>query len=134
MPNKTWRQCCEWAISKARTIGFTSVTNAQTVEGWYRKFRKSRQLTGGNLPGKHNLPPFLQENKDVSIKIQQYARENLHQLSVELIMQYLHETVLPNMVEQKTGSKPGDEQYESDNKNVIGQYGLKLLSISTLYR
>ncbi len=38
MPNKTWRQCCEWAISKARTIGFTSVTNAQTVKGWYRKF------------------------------------------------------------------------------------------------
>jgi hypothetical protein len=36
--NITWRQCCEWVISKARTIGFTSETNAQTVEGWCRKF------------------------------------------------------------------------------------------------
>ena len=87
MPGKTWRQCCEEAISNACTIVLTSVTNPQMVKGWYRKFRLSRQLASGNLPGKHNLPPLLQENKDVSIKIQQYARENLQQLSVELIME-----------------------------------------------
>ena len=38
------------------------------------------------------------------------------------------------MVEQTTGSKPGDEMYESDRKNLLGQYGLKLLSIGTVYR
>ncbi len=39
MPGKTWRQCCKEAISNACTIGLTSVTNPQTVEGWYKKFR-----------------------------------------------------------------------------------------------
>ena len=134
MPRKTWRQCCEEAISNAHTIGLTSVMNPQTVEVWYRKFRLSRQLTSGNLPGKHNLPPFLQENKDISIKIQQYARENLQQLSVELIMEYMHETILPQMICQLTGAVPGDEQYDNDKKELLGQYGLKLLSISTVYR
>jgi len=43
------------------------------------------------------------------LALKQYARENLHQLLVELIMQYLNETVLPNMAEQTTGSKLGDE-------------------------
>jgi hypothetical protein len=41
MPGKTWRQCCEEAISNARTIGLTSVMNPQTVEVWYRKFQLS---------------------------------------------------------------------------------------------
>ncbi len=76
----------------------------------------------------------MQENKDVSIKIQQYARENLHQLAVELIRQYLHETVLPNMVEQTTGCKPGDDKYKSEKKNLLRQYGLELFSINTVYR
>ena len=78
MPGKTWRQCCEEAIRKAHEIGLTMVKNPQTVELWYRKFRLMCNFTIGSLPGKHNLPPFLQENKDVSLKIQAYARENLH--------------------------------------------------------
>jgi hypothetical protein len=48
-------------------------------------------------------------------------------------MQYLHETSLPNMVEQTTGSKPGDKKYESDKQILLGQYILKLLSYSTVY-
>ncbi len=36
-------------------------------------------------------------------------------------MQYLHETSLPNMVEQTTGSKPGDAKYESDKKILLIQ-------------
>ncbi len=83
------------------------------------------------MPGKPNLPPFLQENKDISIKIQQYTRENLQQLSVELIMEYVHETILPKLICQLTGAVSGDEQYDNDKKDLLG---LKLLSIITVYR
>jgi hypothetical protein len=48
--------------------------NPQTVELWYRKFRLMHSFTIGSLPGKHNLPPFFQETKDVSLKIQAYTR------------------------------------------------------------
>ncbi len=41
------------AIAKANTIGFTAIKNPQTIKQWW-------QLTSGTLPGKHNLPPFLQ--------------------------------------------------------------------------
>jgi hypothetical protein len=114
MPEKTWRQCCIEAIAKANNIGLTAIKNPQTIEQWYRKFRIARQLTSGTLPGKHNLPPFLQQNKDVSIKIQQYARENLPQLSVEFIMEYLHDKILPQLICQSTGAVPEDDQYEND--------------------
>ena len=134
MPGKTWRQCCEEAIRKAHEIGLTMVKNPQTVELWYRKFRLMRNFTIGTLPGKHNLPPFLQENKDVSLKIQAYARENLHELSVELMMEYLHNTIIPNLVKQSTGVGPEEEAYVSKKKELFEQYGLKKLCISTVYR
>ncbi len=37
------------------------------------------------LPEKTLLPQFLDENKDICISIQQYARENLNKLSIEFM-------------------------------------------------
>jgi hypothetical protein len=54
-----------------------------------------------NLPEKHNLPLFLQQNKDTCIKIQQYAHENLPQLSIERILEHMHQTIIPEMVRKK---------------------------------
>jgi hypothetical protein len=108
------------------------VINPQTVELWYRKFCLMRNFTIGSLPEKHNLPPFLQENKDVSLKIQAYARENLHELSIELMMEYLHNTIIPNLVKQSTGVGPEEEAYVSKEKELFEQYGLKNLCISTV--
>jgi hypothetical protein len=134
MPGKTWRQCCEEAIRKAHEIGLTMVKNPQTVELWYRKFHLMRNFTIGSLHGKHNLPPFLQENKDVSLKIQAYSRENLHELSVELMMEYLHYTIIPNLVKQSTGVGPEEEAHVSKKKDLFEQYGLKILCISMVYQ
>jgi hypothetical protein len=115
-------------------IGLTTVKNLQTVELQYRKFCLMCNFTIGSLPGKHNLPPLLQENRDVSLKIQAYTRENLLELSVELIMEYLHNTIIPNLVKQSTGVGPEEEAYVSIKKELFEQYGLKKLCISTVYR
>jgi len=42
-----------------------------------------------------NLPPILEQNKDVCVAMQEYAREHLSELSVELMCEYLDETLLP---------------------------------------
>jgi hypothetical protein len=39
--------------------------------------------------------------------MQQYAREHLSELSVELICKYLDETVLPKIVKERTGIEKG---------------------------
>ena len=41
------------------------------------------------VPTKHNLATFLDENKDVCEQIQQYARENLPELSIKLMSEYI---------------------------------------------
>ena len=51
----------------------------------------------------------MQENKDVSLKIQAHTGENLHELLVELMMEYLHNTIIPNLVKQSTGVGPEEE-------------------------
>jgi hypothetical protein len=51
----------------------------------------------------------MQENKDVSLKIQAHTGENLHELLVELMMEYLHNTIIPNLVKQSTGVWPEEE-------------------------
>ncbi len=116
---KTRRECCEEAIRKAHEIGLTMVKNLHTVELWYRKFRLIHDFTIGSLPGKHNLPPFLHKNKDVSLKIQAYTRKNLHELSVKLMMEYLHNTIIPNLVKQSTGVGPKEEAYVRKKRELF---------------
>ncbi len=47
------------------------------------------------IPEKHKFPMFLDLNRDEKEKLQQYAKENLHELSIELMSEYIHETVIP---------------------------------------
>ena len=54
------------------------------------------------------LPPSLKQNKDVCTAMQQYAREHLSELSVELMYEYLDESVLPKMVKEWTGIEKGE--------------------------
>jgi hypothetical protein len=134
MPIKTWGVCCKEVMETAISFGFSGIKNPRTIQRWYQEFRQKRKLKISNLPGKHNLPPFLQQNKDVCIKIQQYARENLPQLSIELILEYLHHIILPEMVKQRAGLAEADEGYEMEKKDLLAEYGLTKLSITTVYR
>ena len=59
------------------------------------------------------------ELKDVSLKMQAYARENLHELSVELMMEHLHNTIIPNLVKQSTGVGSEEEAYVSKKKELF---------------
>jgi hypothetical protein len=86
-----------------------------------------------NLPGKYNLPPFLQQNKDICIKIQQCARENLPWLSIELILEYIHHTIIPEMVSEKSCLLSNDESYKQEKKELLAEYGLTKISVITVY-
>jgi len=52
------------------------------------------------MPNKHNLAPFLDENKNVCEWIQQYARQNLLELSIKLMSEYIHDIIIPSMVKE----------------------------------
>ena len=84
---------------------------------------------------KHNVAPFLHKNKDICVSIQQYAHEHLNELSVELILEYIHDTVLPQMMMDTTGKMKDDrEEYEKALKHLLNHYGLTCICLSTVYK
>jgi hypothetical protein len=78
------------------------------------------------------MPPFLQQNQDVTGSIKQYLCEHLHELSVELLCEYIHETVLPKMIRESTGAVPTDEVYVNNVKVLLGKYGLKTIRVRSV--
>jgi hypothetical protein len=50
----------------------------------------------------HNLPPFLERNKELCIRIQIFCKENLAELGCEMLCEYLHNTVLLKLVSEET--------------------------------
>jgi hypothetical protein len=40
----TWNKCCSEALEVGRKMGVTRVTNAHTIENWYRQFREKRSF------------------------------------------------------------------------------------------
>ena len=79
-------------------------------------------------------PPFLSNNPDVCSKVRRYACENLGTLSVELIMEYLHEVILPKIVMDKYAISKEHEKYDDKNKAILIANGLTKLCPTTIYR
>jgi hypothetical protein len=72
-----------------------------------------------------NLPPLLEQNKDVCTTMQQYACE------------YLDETVAPKMVKEQTGIEKGEfvsDEYEVEVEHMLREYQLTNVNPSTVYR
>jgi len=150
MNSMTWKNCCKEALEQAQTIGITICSNPKTLERYYIEFKANgRVFSMPSITNKHKLPPFLSENPDVVIAIKQYGRENLQGMKTELMAEFIHEKVLPAMVQQavKIGNSTIDEEtlliyknackneeYEEAKGYLLNQYGLKSITIRTVCR
>jgi len=133
---QNWDKICQEAIDITKKYGVPQTKNSRTLRNWYMKFREKRKIQINQASAKDNLPPFLMENKEICTSLQQYAREHLSELSVELICEYLHGTVIPKMVKETSGvEKSVNEQlYTEEAKKILKQYGLTCIDPSTVYR
>jgi len=132
MPAKNWRQCCEMALKMAQEIGITESGCPRTIMRWYHSFKQTRMLTLPPLPDKMKLHPFLLHNHDIVIKIKQYSKENIHQLSAQLILDYLHSKIIPEMIKERPN--PENKTTEDMTKELLEEYGLSVLSLGTVCR
>ena len=135
---QNWDSCCNEAIQQSKRMGIMSAMNSRTIRNWYQDFRVKRKFKMICLYSKHNLPPFLQQNKDICQSMQQYGREHLHELSMELMCEYLHATILPKMVKEESGVvRENDKEhgeYDNELRKILGTYGLTCICPSTIYR
>ena len=129
----TWNQCCREAIEMAKKMGVTVAKNPKTIEKWYRNFREKQKFCIPLKP-KPNLPPFLELNPDVCHTIKEYATSNLSTLSVEMMSEYLHNVVLPQLVENEVKESNEELDQESAREKILKQYGLTNICISTVYK
>jgi len=80
---------------------------------------------------KHELSPFLNDNQDICQSVQQYAHEHL---SVKFMCEYIHDIILPNMVNEEWSVLPNEEEkYEAAVQRIVGQHGLTCICPSMVY-
>jgi hypothetical protein len=130
----TWNKCCHEAISISQQMGICAVRNPKTVERWYRSFRKKRRFITPTK-SKHNLPPFLELNPKACTAIKAYGNSNLGTMSIESMSQYIHRTVLPQLIEEERGRKKQSEdqfQYEEELQTLLKKYSLTNICLSTV--
>jgi hypothetical protein len=54
----------------------------------------------------------------LKINFKNAAEKNLQELSIELVSEYIQETLIPAMVQQKYNIAPDHEEYENDMKSL----------------
>ena len=80
---------------------------------------------------KASLPPLLDRYPELAKSIVLYAKQNLNELSAELLYSYLHEVALPALLEERRAELV-DAFYTM--AQLLGENRLTILSIPTIYR
>ena len=125
MNNWTWEKCCQTAVEHMKQAGINHAKNACTIMEWYRNFCETRTFMVSSA--KHNLPPFLQQNPDICSSITTYTKEHLAELSIELLSEYIHETIVPKLVSEileEDTTQMSKEQCEKEVKTVLNKINL----------
>ena len=60
--------------------------------------------------------------------------EKLDSLSIELVFDYFHDIILPKLVKERYKIDKKSKLYEEKEQMLLAEYGLKKLSLITVYR
>ena len=63
------------------------------------------------------------------MKIKQYATENLYTLSIKMLCEFIHDKILPCLVNDKENDNDGNEDKQQAVRENIMDYDIKLRAI-----
>jgi hypothetical protein len=144
----TWQQCLEDSIQKMNDLSVECYTHWRNLQRWHRKF-VVRKGTFGKAPAKNTCrPQFFLENPDAQEAFKQHGIKCLKDLRVELMHEYVHDTMVPAMMNSKglsiVSSSPSDtdkdgaddeQEISVDTKaEYLKSYSLSKLTIHTVAR
>ena len=92
MPFKTWNNCCRDAIDQLATVHIKYIKNEKVLQRWNVEFCKTKSFRIKSR-GKRDLPAFLEAHPIVVTVMKEYGRENLSDLSIDMMHSYLHNTL-----------------------------------------
>ncbi len=104
MPSgRKWDDCIKFSIDSLKEVGFEK-RNPETVRIWHREFRLNKEcfLNPAILRKyrKAPLPPLLEQNPELRERLINYCKEKLSDLSSELLLCHLHDTLLPQFLKE----------------------------------
>ena len=73
------------------------------------------------------LPPLLENNPEFKTKVEKYAIKHLDELSTELLLSYLYDTTLLELLEEKKIELANSEY---STKDMLNDHGLKNIGIN----
>jgi hypothetical protein len=137
MPGQTWLECCQDVVASVNRVdGVDHIKNKETVSRWHLAFRRNNE----SFPNPHvhskdgnktSLPPLLDRHPELARSIIQYAKQNLNELSAELIYSYLHEIALPVLLDERRAELV-DESYTM--QQLLQENQLTKVSMTTIFR
>ena len=95
-----WSLCCQKAVEKLKRIGIIHAKNFMNSHRVVQGILSESKILS-TCKQKENLPPFLQQNPDLCTSLLEYAREHLHELSIEFLSENIHDTILPVLIMEK---------------------------------
>jgi hypothetical protein len=128
-------ECSEQAVKELGCIeGHNHIRNSQTIQQWHLAFCQNNESFLNpkfHTHGKVMLPPLLERNPDLKQSLPKYVTSNLNELTTELLLAYLHDTVLPVLLEEfrEELECPEYMMYE-----LLQEHRLTKLSIPTVYQ
>lgn len=134
----TWLDCCNAAVKAWNNLtGDDSIVNGETVQRWHHVLRNTGNDCFPN-PGKarrtrsaNHLPPLLEANPDLTQSLVSFCKENLSQLSAELVASYLHDTALPSLLKTRQSEL---NQPDFSIEDLLKENRLTKVDVSTIYR
>ena len=120
MSFKTWNDCCCDAIDHLATAHIKYIKNEKVLQRWNVDFCKTKTFRIKSR-GKRDLPAFLEANPIVDTVMKEYGRQNLPELSIDMMHSYLHNTIVKSIViERLQGQKPKSEsEFEEEKLNLF---------------
>jgi hypothetical protein len=134
---ETWEACCKEAVLRVNSLEkFELIKSCRTIQNWHLAFRRNDE----SFPNKHasklnvpNLPVLLETYPEAKASMITFMKENLNQLSAELVYTFVHENVLPNLAKLR-GKELGKAVGEYKPEHLLKDNGLIKLAIPTIYR
>jgi hypothetical protein len=137
MPAKTWLKYCKDAVDSVNwTDGVEHIKNKETLSRWQLAFRRNNESFPNphvhSIDGKNtSLPSLLDHNPELARCIIQYAKQNMNELSVELLYSYVHAIALPALLEDRQ-AELADKTYTMEQ--LLHENQLTKVSGTTIFR
>jgi hypothetical protein len=110
-----WEQCIKHSIGALNDMGIEFYSFWRTLQRWHRCLVLSKQNTFVKPRAKTKaLPRFFCDNPDAKEAFKQFGLSTLKDLSVEAMHGYVHDTLIPEMLQ-----KMGDDDVEPETKDFL---------------